>query len=423
VIGGSSSDEPAGAWAMSRGVRSRGDSDGPRIVCVHIPRFELRVAAGGSQDLLGRPLAIAPAGGGAMPVGEVSPSAQAQGVQAGMALGEALARCPQLELIPGDPIRVAQAWDQAARSLEGIGAQLELGQPGLAYFDGNGLQGLHGGERGVIAATGKALRRPPRIGVAPTRFCALAAALEARSRRARVIGEREARRYLAARPVSVLRYRPETEPLVAPLQRFGIDTLGALVKKLGASAIADRFGQPGTLARRLALGHDTPLQTRHVEDRLAESMGLVEANSGLLLERALGVLVDRLLARPERRGRTLRVLVLSARLVERGTWREEVVLREAIADARRIVLACSAPLRLLGAPAVALGLEVEQFGPPMSDQTTLLGGERAARDERRAKAVAQVQALAGPHALLRVLVVDPESRVPERRTLFTPWLG
>ena len=110
-------------------------------------------------------------------------------------------------------------------------------------------------------------------------------------------------------------------------------------------------------------------------------------------------------------------------MVERGTWREEVVLREAIADARRIVLACSAPLRLLGAPAVALGLEVEQFGPPMSDQTTLLGGERAARDERRAKAVAQVQALAGPHALLRVLVVDPESRVPERRTLFTPWLG
>ena len=411
---------------MSRGVRSRGerrgDSGGPMVVCVYVPRFELRVAADGSQDLLGRAVAIAPSGGGTMPIGEVSPSAQAQGVRAGMSLGEALARCPQLELIPGDPIKVAQAWDQAARSLEGIGAQLELPRPGLAYFDGDGLQGLHGGERGVIAAAGEALRRPPRIGVAPTRFCSLAGALEARSRRARVIGDREARRYLAARPVSVLRYRPETEPLVPALERFGIETLGALVK-LGAGAVADRFGAPGSLARQLALGHDTPLRIRRVEDRLEESMPLMEANSGLLLERTLGVLVDRLLARPERRGRTLRALVLSARLVERGTWREHVVLREAMADAKRILLALSAPLALLPAPAVALGLAVAEFGPASSDQTTLLDSERTARDARRLQAVSQVQALAGPHALFRVLVVEPDSPTPEHRTITTPFLA
>ena len=264
---------------------------GAMVVCVHIPRFELRVAAGGSQDLLGRALAIAPSGGGAMSIGEVTASAQAQGVRAGMALGEALARCPLLELIPGDPIRVARGWEQAARALEGIGAQLELARPGLAYFDGDGLQGIHGGERGVIAAAGKALRRPPRIGVGPTRFCALAAGLQARSRRARVIGEREAKRYLASQPVGILSYRAETEPLVASLERFGVQTLGGVVK-LGAAAISDRFGEAGTLARRLALGHDTPLRVRRVEDRLAESMGLGEANSGLLLERTLEVLVE-----------------------------------------------------------------------------------------------------------------------------------
>jgi protein ImuB len=408
---------------MSRGVGGRGERRGPMVVCVHIPRFELRVAASGSQDLLGRPLAIAPAGGGAMAIGEVSPSAQAQGVQAGMALSDALARCPALELIPGDPIKVARGWDQAARALEGIGAELELSaRPGLAYFVADGLQGIHGGRDGVIAAAGEALRRRPRIGVAPTRFGSLAAALEARSRRANVIGEREARRYLAARPVSILRYRPETEPLVPALERFGIETLGE-VAKLGAGAVADRFGAAGTLARRLALGHDTPLQTRRVEDRLAESMDLDEANSGQLLERTLIVLVDRLLARPERRGRTIRVLVLSARLVERGTWCEEVVLREAIANRQRILDALTAPLALLPAPAVALGLEVEQFGPPTADQTTLLDGERTARDERRRRAVAQVRALAGPHALFRVLVVDPDSPIPEHRTMTTPWLG
>ena len=403
-------------------MRRRAESRGPRIVCVHIPRFQLRVATGGSQDLLGRAVAIAPSGSGAMPIGEVSASARAQGLRAGMALGEALARCPKLELIPGDPIRVEQAWHQATRALEGIGAQLELARPGLAYFDGSGLEGIHGGERGVIAAAGGALRRPPRIGAGPTRFCSLAAALQARSRRARVISEREAKRYLASQPVSTLRYRPETEPLVPSLERLGISTLGRVVK-LGASAVADRFGEPGTLARRLALGHDTPLRVCRVEERLEESMELEDANSGLLLARTLGVLVDRLLARPERRGRTIRALILSAHLVDRGTWREHVVLREAIAERQRILDALTAPLGLLPAPAVALGLAVAEFGPTTGDQTTLLDGERTARDARRRNAVSQVRALAGPHALFRVLVVEPDSPVPEHRTMTTPFLA
>jgi hypothetical protein len=37
--------------------------------------------------------------------------------------------------------------------------------------------------------------------------------------------------------------------------------------------------------------------------------------------------------------------------------------------------------------------------------------------------VSQVQALAGPHGLVRVLVVDPDSVAPEHRTITAPWLG
>ena len=407
-------------------MRPRRDC-GRLIVCVHVPRFELRVATGdrseiGQQELLGRAVAIAPSGGGAMQIGEVSPSAQAQGVRAGMALGEALARCPRLTLVPGDPIAVAQAWDGAARALEGIGAQLELDRPGLAYFDASGLLGLYRDTAGVIRAAGEALKRRPRIGAGPTRFCAMAAALQARSRRAKIVNERELPRYLARQPVSLLRYRPEAEPLVPAFERLGISTLGA-VAKLGAGAVADRFGEPGTLARGLALGHDTQLRVRRVEDRLGESMELADANSGLLLARTLGVLVDRLLARPERRGRTIRALVLSARLIDRGTWRERVVLREAISDPKRILDGLTAPLGLLPAPAVALGLAVDEFGPATGDQTTLLDGERTARDARRRQAIAQVRALAGPHALLRVLVVEPDSPMPEHRTVSTSWLA
>ena len=47
----------------------------------------------------------------------------------------------------------------------------------------------------------------------------------------------------------------------------------------------------------------------------------------------MGLLIDRLLARRECRGRTLRAVVLCAVLVEQGgTWRDQVVFREALID-------------------------------------------------------------------------------------------
>jgi protein ImuB len=390
------------------------------IVCVHLPRFELVVAAGGAEKLTGRALAIAPSGSGPVRLGEVSGTAQAQGVQEGMMLSEALARCPTLELIPGDPVLVAQSWEQTVRALEGIGALLELDRPGLSYFDSDGLERIHGGQHGLIAAVRDALPRPPRIGAGPTRFCALAAALEARSRRARVIGERESRRYLAAQPVGLLRYRSQTAPLVPSFERLGLLTLGAIVK-LGAADVADRFGHPGTLARNLALGHDTPLRVRRVEERLQESMKLGESNSEQALQRTLEVLIQRLLARPERRGRTIRKVTLAARLVEHGTWLETVVFREALTDAHRIRLALSQRLALLPAPAAALRLAVEELGPPGGDQATLLDGEHTARDARRQLAAAQVRSLAGSNAVLRVLSLDPRSRFADRRFMYGPW--
>jgi len=399
------------------------------VVCVHLPRFELTVAVGGAEALAGHALAIAPAPGGEARVGEVSGAAEAQGVTRAMALGEALARCPRLRLVAGDPLGVAQEWGRAARALEGIGAALELPRAGLAYFESDGLRGLHGGDEGVIAAARRALQRPSRVGAGPTRFCALAAALEVRSRRAVVVKtESEARRYLASRPVTLLGFRAETAAMVESLTRLGIDTLGELAA-LGRDAVADRFGAPGVLARRLARGEDDPLRTHIAEERLRESLELEEANSGPALERVLGVLVDRLLARPERRGRTLRALSISARLVEGGTWRERVVLREALSDPRRMRLALAPRLALLPAPAAYLRLEAERFGPPEGAQGALLDPDPTGptrREEHRGRlreAVAQVRAAAGPEAALRAVCVDPDSRVPERRVVFTPFPG
>jgi protein ImuB len=433
------------------------------VVCVHLPRFELVLAAGGAQALVGRALAIAPPTGSDQRLGEVSGAAEAQGVRRGMTLGEALARCPDLALVPADPVGVDEAWQSMLDTLESIGAAVEPARPGLAYFETDPLRSLHGTDAAVIAAAQRAVwqsggarrgnaphpggrssiggERHARIGAGPTRFCSLAAALAVRSRRALVLDGSDALRWLAGRPIELLGYRAQTEQLLEPLMRLGVRTLGELVG-LGRDELADRFGAPGVLAHRLACGEDAPrggaraprprgggggppppLHPRSARARIEETMNVGDASSGQAIERVLGVLVDRLLARSDRRGRTLRAVTLSARLLPGGGWRERVVFRQPLADRDRISLALSLRLLLLPAPAASLGLAVERFGPPAGEQRALLEESHVARAARLREAVAQVRTVAGEDAAMRVVCVDPDSRVPERRVVLTPLPG
>ncbi len=408
------------------------------IVCVLLPRFQLTIAAGDRAELLQAPVALAPEPGGAL-VGEVSLSAEAFGVHPGMRLGEALARCPRLALVPPDPAGVADSWERLLVRLESIGAAVEPERPGLVCFDARGLLRLHGGIEGVLAAARRALQGhceplrgnggqsswPARYGVAPSRFAAVAAATRARARRPVIVsGARtHARAFLAPLPVALLRARPALAELPEALERLGIGTLGELAA-LAPAALADRFGTAGLLAHELASGGDGALRPRPASEFLRESLELPEAASGGQLERALGLLIDRLLARRERRGRTLRAVVLSAALVEHGgTWREQVVFREALADPVRMRLALAPRLALMPAPAEELRLAVERFGPPAGDQRGLLEDPAAARAARLREAIRQARAVAGPDAALRVLEVDPHSRFPERRAALAPFEG
>jgi protein ImuB len=396
------------------------------IVCLLLPRFALTVAAGRDAQLA-QPLALAPEAGREPVVGEVSAAAETYGVCAGMRLGEALARCPQLRLVAPDPAGVADAQEALLVALESIGAGVESGRPGLAFFDAHALRHVHGDLRGVVTQARRAAGRPVRVGAAPTRFAALAAATSARPRRAEVVEPKRVRAALAPLPVALLRTHAEgceedagLASLPEPLERLGLATLGDLAK-LPRAAVADRFGAPGLRAHDLARGKDVPLRPRAPVERLQEELELPEAASGPQLEQGLGLLIDRLLARRERRGRALRSAVLTARLVEGGTWRERMVFREPLADPKRMRLVLAPRLATLPSPAESLRLRAEGFGPPAGAQGALLTEPATARSERLREAIRQARAAAGPDAALRVLAVDPDSRVPERRLALAPW--
>jgi protein ImuB len=355
-------------------------------------------------------------------VGEVSCAAEADGVEAGMPLGEALARCPSLRLVPADPVGVSERWDRLLERLEGIGAAVESERPGEAFFEVDGLLGIHGGAvDGVLAAARRAARGPVRVAVAPNRFAALLAA----GREAAVVPARALGRFLAPLPVATLAAglgpgkEPEARELVVALKRLGLGTLGRLAE-LTPDQAADRFGDLGLRALRLARGEDTPLRPRKPREELVAEIELPEGAAGSQLGRALELLVDRLLALRGRHERTLLALRLSARLDSGGSWSVEQGLGRPTASPRVIGSLLAPRLEALPEPASTLRLRALALGPRAADQLELALGGREPRRGRLAAAVREVRAAAGPEALLKAIDVDPGSRVPERRLLLTP---
>jgi protein ImuB len=171
----------------------------------------------------------------------------------------------------------------------------------------------------------------------------------------------------------------------------------------------------------MARGGEEPLRTRRAPEGLVEGIELGEAISGPQLERVVALLVDRLLANPARRGRSLRRLRLAARLAGGGGWRDEAALRQASTDHERLLLALQAKLGAIPGPVVSLTLRVLELGPAAGDQTTIDSRAADSRRRRLAEAVRQTRAAAGKDAVLRVIDADVDSRVPERRSLLTPY--
>ncbi|MDX6604792.1 MAG: protein ImuB [Solirubrobacterales bacterium] len=309
-----------------------------------------------------------------------------------------------------DPVAATEATEAMVRSLEAIGAAVESERTGEAFFVLDGLRGIHRGDSaGVLAAARRAVGEGPRIATGPTRFAAFAAA----------------RGWPLPLPVAALGARldvPEREAaeFLTALERLGIETLPALAR-LSPDQVADRFGPLGLRALRLARGEDEPLRPRTPHEELVEQIELPEGTAGRQLDRALELLVDRLLAAPQRRGRTLLGLRLGALLSGGGSWSIEQGLGRPSASARVLRTVLLPRLEDLPGPAEALRLRALGFGPPAGDQLELSVGGSEPRRRRLGEAVREVRAAQGAEALLRILPVESGSRVPERWAMLTPF--
>jgi nucleotidyltransferase/DNA polymerase involved in DNA repair len=390
------------------------------VAAIVIPAFDLRAALRLRPGLETAPAALAPLPGKEPLLGSVTAAAAAKGVRPGMRMGEALATCPSLVLVEQDPAGVEHAWEQVLRRLEDAGFAVEPAEPGTVYFETGGVERLYGGLEPALKRALAAVGAPwePQAGAAERRLAALAAAGAARPGQALVVSDDRTRQFLAPLPLTLL---PLERARYEELEELGIRTIGQLAG-LPGGAVAERLGPDGRRAWSLARGErDGRVAPRRPAEPLVETLEFPEAVGSLLtLRRGLSVLVDRLLARPERAGRPPRKLALWARLAGGASWRRTVTLREPTADPGRLRAALGPKLGELPAPALKLRLEVAELATRTGEQLELVRSEGEALQCRLREGLRQVRAAVGVGGVSTVVEVAPWSRIPETRALLVP---
>lgn len=411
------------------------------VACAILPLLALRAALGDAQSRLLEPVALAPQHDAAPRIGEVSEVARGLGVRPGMGLGEAIDICPGLSLVTPDPGRTESIREAVLARLEGIGAEVEPGRHGEAFFSAGSLERLYGSLDRVLVAAAEGLGPSARIAAAPTRLAAYAAArrsdasraasspgdsLRDNGFRAPVIPLERLPEYLGALPVTILTDRlsgPEAKNrrLVSSLVKLGINHLEGLAG-LPGDAVADRFGPLGTEARNLALGLEGPIRPRPPREWITESLELPEAASGSHLQGAVTILTDRLAGRLAGLGVSVRSLTVEARLSGGGSWTRDVAPRQPTSRADLLRMILLPGLEHLPRPAEQLKLRVTELGPGDSEQIELTHRPEQTRHQRLSEAARQVRAAVGEAGLVRVLDAEVGSHLPERRLLLTPYL-
>ena len=373
-----------------------------------------------------------------------SPEARDEGVARGLRRREAQGRCPDLVVLEHDPGRDARAFEPVVAAVAAFAPRVEVVRPGVAAVATRGPSRYFGGDEAhvvrvteAVATVVATLVPPPaggadgadradgaarpgcRVGVADGAFAAGLAA-----RRGLVVPPGRSAAFLAPFPVGALE-RPD---LAGLLVRLGLHTLGAFAALPAADVLA-RFGADGAVAHRLArgleerppVGHDPPpdfaVQVEleppaHRVDTaafaakaLADELHLALASRGLACTR---ICVEAETEHGERLARLWRAdgRLAPAAMADRVRWQLDGWLHAAGGADRP-----TGGLSLLR-------LVPDEVVPDDGRQLGFWGGTAEAA-ERAGRALARVQGMLGPEAV--VTAVPSGGRHPAECVTLVPW--
>jgi nucleotidyltransferase/DNA polymerase involved in DNA repair len=403
-----------------------------RIACVVVPRFVLALEAAGHPEWRDRPVVVGGAPGERPVVVECSVQAERAGVRRGLPLREALARCHDAVVVEARPTRYADEFERMLTALEQVSPVVEGAALGCAFVDLTGLPGVGdaAGEtalaRDLAAATRAAVDLLPRVGVADARFAAWAAAgrdPRARSPRrgapataapVQIVPPGEAAVALASLSVERM---PLSDEMRRRLRWLGLRTAGDLAA-LPRAVLAAQFGPEGATAWDLARGEGgRPLLPRRhepeVSDQIAFSQPVVESPAILAAARQV---LARLFRRPECAGRAVRGVDLDAALANGHRWQRAITFHEPTMSRERMLRALAARVEnaAFSAPVAALTLRLRGLCGEGGVQGRLFAGQGGTAHGLDV-ALEQLRARFGRPLIMKIVGVEPWSRLPERQ--------
>lgn len=408
-----------------------------RALCVWWPGFELELERARTPALAELPLALSTGGSGTRrAIDRACPLASAAGVRIGIPVSQAIALCPSLVLIEPDPDFYDAACRRVFETLRGWSPIVETsGDRGRAFVGVDGLERLYGPpesqlERILERLTDRfptGLMADIRLGYAPGKFAAWVAARAAPPGGSTYVPGAGLAGWLARQPVDVL---PVSTRMVRRLERLGVARLDRLIE-IPEPALVTQFGADGRRALRWATGERIDRVFREPRERPVRVSLDFPAPIGSLemLHAALDRLLRRALDRPRRGGRSVRGVRLGARLEDGRSWAIRAILASPTGRADRLSSFLRSRIALSPPPHAVeeLHLEIFRFGPATSQVELFAPKENAPRargaidtaggdilpELREASRLLRLRL--GEESLYRILELQPDSRIPERR--------
>jgi DNA polymerase IV len=253
------------------------------------------------------------------------------------------------------------------------------------------------------------------VGMANGKFSAHVAASATRPGLTKIVlpgGEAE---FLA--PLSI-DYLPVDEATRWRLRLLGLETMGDIAK-LPLGAFQAQFGPQGKRWWELASGIDSePLVSRVKEQTVIRCLQMPSAAVSLdAILSGVERLVYAAYGDPERAGRWVRKAVVRGALEGGGTWELPVAFREALASPRdawsaiRVAIMRRPPER----PVEELEIELVGLSAESGKQASMFEGKGKLWRQVQ-EAVRQLETQHDRPSLGKVIVLDPRSRIPERRS-------
>jgi protein ImuB len=351
-----------------------------------------------------------------------SAAARNDGVAVGLRRREAQGRCPDLIVVEQDAARDARAFEPVVAAAETFTPRVEMIRPGVVAFATRGPSRYFGGDRALATKVAEAVHAISacQVGVADGPFAAELAARMSGQEAVRVIPPRTSAAFLAPFPVGTLE-RPD---LVDLLTRLGLTTLGDLAA-LPAATVLARFGPDGAAAHRLARGLDErPLAVRTPPPDL-----IVVAELDPPAERVdVAAFTAKAMADDLHQKLTALGLACTRIAIEAETehgeqqsrlWRHDGALSaSAVADRVRWQLDSWLSSGATTAGITLLRLVPDEVKPDHGRQLGFWGAGAAA-DDRAARAMARIQGLLGPEAVVTAVIGG--GRDPAGQVRLVPW--